>query len=106
MDKVGTNCTLVVASHFFDRARGFLAPRPPNTLLLIAPCCSVHTFGMRFPLDVAFIGKGGKVLKSWRCVKPGKVLRCRGATGVLERESKDEMRWYIAGEDVELCLEP
>lgn len=106
MSETTARCTLVVASSFFDRARGFLAPRPPNALLLIVPCNSVHTFGMRFPLDIAFIGAGGKVLKSWRGVKPGKVLRCRGATGVLEREAKEEMRWYIAGEDVELCLEP
>lgn len=106
MGNARAHCTLVVASGFFDRARGFLAPRPPNALLLIAPCSSVHTFGMRFPLDIAFVGAGGKVLKSWRCVKAGKVLRCRGATGVLERKSTDEMRWYIAGEDVELCLEP
>jgi uncharacterized membrane protein (UPF0127 family) len=40
--------------------------------LLIAPCGSVHTFGMRFPIDVLFVGPDGRVVKiverlrSWR----------------------------------------
>ena len=40
--------------------------------LLLAPCGSVHTIGMRFPIDVVFLGPDGVVLKiverlrSWR----------------------------------------
>lgn len=40
--------------------------------LILAPCGSVHTFGMRFPIDVLFLGPDGGVLKiverlrSWR----------------------------------------
>jgi uncharacterized membrane protein (UPF0127 family) len=31
--------------------------------LLIAPCNSVHTFFMRFPIDIVFLDRGGCVLK-------------------------------------------
>jgi uncharacterized protein len=31
--------------------------------LVLAPCGAVHTFGMRFPIDVLFIGADGCVIK-------------------------------------------
>lgn len=31
--------------------------------LVLAPCGSVHTFGMRFPIDVLFVGADGNVIK-------------------------------------------
>lgn len=31
--------------------------------LLLEPCASVHTIGMRFPIDVIFLDKDNKVLK-------------------------------------------
>jgi uncharacterized membrane protein (UPF0127 family) len=40
--------------------------------LLLAPCGSVHTIGMRFTIDVLFVGPDGRVVKiveqlrSWR----------------------------------------
>ena len=31
--------------------------------LVLAPCGSVHTFGMRFPIDVLFVSADGSVIK-------------------------------------------
>jgi uncharacterized membrane protein (UPF0127 family) len=31
--------------------------------LVLAPCGAVHTFGMRFPIDVLFVGADGSVIK-------------------------------------------
>lgn len=36
---------------------------PPGEGLWIAPCEAVHTFGMRFPIDVVFLTRRRKVLK-------------------------------------------
>ena len=33
----------------------FLDPLPPGVALMIPRCRSVHTFGMRFPLDISFL---------------------------------------------------
>ncbi len=52
--------------------------------LLIPRCSSVHTFGMRFELDVYFLDRGGRVLAVRRRVPPRRVLWCRGASAVLE----------------------
>lgn len=56
--------------------------------LLIPRCSSVHTFGMRFDLDVHFLGRDGEVLSVRRRVPPGRVLWQRGAAAVLEIPSK------------------
>jgi uncharacterized membrane protein (UPF0127 family) len=31
--------------------------------LILAPCCAIHTFGMRFAIDVAFVARDGRVVK-------------------------------------------
>jgi uncharacterized membrane protein (UPF0127 family) len=52
--------------------------------LLIPRCSSVHTFGMRFKLDVYFLDRRGRVLSVRRRVPPHRFLWCRGAAAVLE----------------------
>jgi uncharacterized membrane protein (UPF0127 family) len=56
--------------------------------LLIPGCRSVHTFGMRFVLDVFFLGRDGAVLRAARRVPPRRILVCRAATAVLELPSQ------------------
>jgi uncharacterized membrane protein (UPF0127 family) len=56
--------------------------------LLIPGCSSVHTFGMRFALDLVFLGGSGEVLAVRRAVPPGRFVRCRGAESVLELPAK------------------
>jgi uncharacterized protein len=53
--------------------------------LLIPRCRSVHTFGMRFELEVVFLGARGEVLARHPRVRPGRILLFAGATDVLER---------------------
>ena len=52
--------------------------------LLLPRCRSVHTFGMRFRLDVLFLDGGGAVIRNCRDVPCGRVLTCRRAVAVLE----------------------
>jgi uncharacterized membrane protein (UPF0127 family) len=60
---------------------------PPGHALLIPDCRSVHTFGMRFPIDVTFLDERGRPLRIERRVRPRRVLGCRDAFAVLERPS-------------------
>lgn len=55
-----------------------------GTGLLIPRCSSVHTFGMRFELDVYFLDGEGAVIAVRRLVPPRRVLWHRGAAAVLE----------------------
>ncbi len=52
--------------------------------LLIPRCAAVHTFGMRFALDVCFLAEGGEVVDLRRAVPPRRFLARRGAAAVLE----------------------
>lgn len=48
---------LVIADSFFTRLKGWLGKNAvsENEALLIKPCRSVHSFGMKFTIDVLFI---------------------------------------------------
>lgn len=52
--------------------------------LLIPRCSSVHTFGMRFPLDLLFLDRDGAVLDRRWSLPPSRIACCRGAASVLE----------------------
>jgi uncharacterized protein len=74
-----------VARSRWARLRGLALRRePPGEALLIPRCRSVHTFGMRFALDLVWLGRGGRVLRIDRDVPPWRLRSCRGAVEVLE----------------------
>lgn len=52
--------------------------------LLIPRCASVHTFGMRFKLDLFFLDGSGEVIAVHRDVPPRRVVWQRGSRAVLE----------------------
>ena len=62
-----------------------LARAPPAGCALVLPrCSSVHTAGMRFALDLAFLDASGRVMRVVRGVPPWRVVSCRGAVAVVE----------------------
>jgi uncharacterized membrane protein (UPF0127 family) len=60
------------ADTFWSRLVGLLghAKLDPGHGLLIDPCNSVHTFFMRFPIDVAFLAPDGTVVRAVHNLKP------------------------------------
>jgi uncharacterized membrane protein (UPF0127 family) len=52
--------------------------------LLIPRCSSVHTFGMRFALDIVFLDERWRPLAARRAVPPRRVFSERAAAAVLE----------------------
>jgi uncharacterized membrane protein (UPF0127 family) len=82
----GEGARIVVAAGLRARLCGLAGLRapPPRVALLLAPCRSVHTFGMRWPLDLVWLGPAGEVVRVDRDVGPRRVLACRRATGVIE----------------------
>jgi len=55
-----------------------------DELLLIPRCGSVHTFGMRFAIDVVFLDAGGAVLRHVEALPPRRLVSCRGARALIE----------------------
>ena len=65
------------AETFWSRLVGLLghARLEPGHGLWIAPCNSVHTFFMRFTIDVAFLDKQGRVVRTVACLKPWRATK-------------------------------
>jgi uncharacterized membrane protein (UPF0127 family) len=78
---------LVVANTPDTRRRGLLGRHTlqPDEGMLLTPCRSVHTLGMKFPLDVVFVNKQMRVVDVRRSVAPGHpFLLCVRAYSTLE----------------------
>jgi uncharacterized membrane protein (UPF0127 family) len=57
---------------------------PAGVALHLRRCRSVHTFGMRFALDLVWLDGAGSVVRVDHAVPPCRVRTCRGARSVLE----------------------
>jgi uncharacterized membrane protein (UPF0127 family) len=70
----------------WERVRGLLGREPlgPGEALLIEPCWLVHTFGMRYALDLAFVDGSGRVRKLAYDVRPGRIAGSPGARQTFE----------------------
>jgi uncharacterized membrane protein (UPF0127 family) len=57
------------------RRRGLLGRRrlPAGSALILTPCHAIHTFGMQFTIDVAFVDSRGRVRKVVRELPPWRV---------------------------------
>lgn len=58
-----------------SRRTGLLgrASLPDDVAMIIAPTNAVHTFFMRFPIDVAFVTRDGTIVKACASVRPWRV---------------------------------
>ncbi len=75
-----------VAGHGAARRKGLLGRDglPAGEGLWIVPCESVHTFWMRFPIDLVYLDRHKKVKKVRGGVAPWRVSACLSAHSVLE----------------------
>jgi uncharacterized membrane protein (UPF0127 family) len=69
-----------------SRRRGLLGRQAlaPDTLLAIAPSNAVHTFRMRFPIDVLFVARDGRVVKRVVCMPAWRITGALRAFAALE----------------------
>jgi uncharacterized protein len=77
----------IVADRFGSRLKGLLGCKslPPGRGLLIKPCRSVHTCGMKFPIDVGFVDSENRLCYLIHTMRPYKFSpTVRGAVYVIE----------------------
>lgn len=65
-----------MAENFFTRSVGLLTKKSlsEGEGLIIKPCCSIHTFFMKFNIDVLLINKKNEVIALYENVAPWRVL--------------------------------
>ena len=68
---------LSVAASVFSRAKGLLGKEvlPQGEGLLIRPCKGVHTFLMKFPIDVIFLDKNNRIIAAIEDLPPQRMTR-------------------------------
>lgn len=80
-DRVGRAVSL------WERSVGLLGRRAleAGEGLWIEPCSGVHTMGMRFPVDLLFLDRDGRCVRSVDCLRPWRFCGpVRGAHAVVE----------------------
>ena len=87
----------LVADSPWSRMRGLLGRRglESGEGLLLRPTGSVHTFFMRFPIDVVFLSRDGEVLKVARALPAWRTAGARRAKAVLELAADEAERREI-----------
>lgn len=89
------NCTthselafqVIKAGNFFARLVGLVNFKSLGTkaAFYIEPCSGVHTFGMKYPIDIVFLNSKGQVVKVTRDLKPNRITHIiPSASRVLE----------------------
>jgi uncharacterized protein len=81
---------VMVANTFFKRLKGlmFTSELPEHNALHIVPCKEIHTFNMKYSIDVLYLDKNNNILAIDEDMKPGKIgKRIINAVSVLELPS-------------------
>ena len=93
-----------VADSGAARRKGLLGRNglAPGEGLWIVPCESVHTFAMRFPIDLIYLDRHKKVKKVRSGVPPWRLSACLSAHSVVELASGTvQMTQTKAGDQLE-----
>jgi len=106
--KIATETGCIIAdkveyAHWFPRKLVGLACRPsisPGEGVVIKRCAWVHTFFMRFAIDILYLNNDARILRIDRSVPPWRLLgRCHGAATVVELPAGSaDMRCLAVGD--------
>ncbi|MBA2237649.1 MAG: DUF192 domain-containing protein [Lysobacter sp.] len=89
-----------------DRRKGLLGRDglAPGQALIIAPTNLVHTFAMRFPIDILFVARDGRVIKVRNAVPRRRIAGAWGGFAVVEcAAGQIETSGTRAGDRIEVC---
>ncbi|GHJ35365.1 DUF192 domain-containing protein [Streptomyces sp. TS71-3] len=91
----GLAVPLEIAASYRARTRGLLGRDGIKGAILLSPANNVHTFRMRFPIDVAYLDRKLRVI-AVHTMRPGRLgtIRLR-ARHVLEAEAGAMAGWGI-----------
>jgi hypothetical protein len=98
--------SLEIADTRATRRRGLLGRDGIEGALLLRPARSVHSFGMRFPLDVAWCDRELRVLRVTRLPRQRLTRAVLRSHAVIEAEAGSFASWgLVPGDQLELRSE-
>ncbi|WP_063886400.1 DUF192 domain-containing protein, partial [Streptomyces sp. NRRL S-31] len=103
---LGRAVPLEISASYRARTRGLLGRDSVDGAMLLSPASGVHTFGMRIPIDVAYLDRRLRVV-AVRTMAPGRLgLPRLRARHVLEAAAGAMAGWGVrAGARVEVEVE-
>lgn len=89
--------TVYEATSFVQRLRGLLGrlALDKHEALHIAPCRDVHSFGMKYSLDIVFLGEDRNVIKVG-LLKPNRWMMCKEAKSVIELKAGAAQKYGLS----------
>jgi len=78
---------------------------PEGSAMLIAPSNAVHMFFMRFAIDVAFVARDGRIVKTVHSLRPWRIAAAFGAFAAVELPAGTLARCDTAAGDT-LSIQP
>ena len=95
---------IYLAGSFLKRVKGLLGRKEflPGQGLILEPCNSVHTFFMRFPIDLLFVDNNYRIIKALPEFLPNRISRIfwrsrlvielpRGVLKLTKTHDKDQL---------------
>lgn len=75
-----------LADSFIIRLKGLLGTDKleSGAAFIIRPCNSIHTFGMRYTIDVVFLNKQNKIIKITKAMVANRFSLCLNSSYVVE----------------------
>jgi hypothetical protein len=78
---------VMVANTYFKRLKGLMFTKelPDQSALHIVPCSEIHTFNMRYSIDVLYLDRNNNILAIDEEMQPGKIGKSvKNAVSVVE----------------------
>ena len=82
------------------RAKGLLGRPGVAGVVVLHPCRWIHSIGLRFPIDVAYLDRDGKVIKVSQVGRHRLCAPVWHARTVIEAEAGAFARWELRVGDV------
>lgn len=98
--------TAEVAETSAARSKGLLGRTslPAGSGIWIVPCESVHTFFMKFPIDLVYIDRHHRVKKVRNSVRPWRLSACLSARSIIELPAGTVLHTQtVEGDQLEFC---
>lgn len=102
-DKVLGN-DIILATSLIDRFKGLLGRKSlePGQGMMLRPCKGIHTFFMKFPIDVVFLDKENQLIGLYKNLPPNRMTSIySNAHAVLELPSGTLDEYTVIGSRIE-----
>ena len=96
---------IIYCLSYFAKLKGLLGKRyiREHDYYVFMPCKAIHTFAMRFAIDVIFCDKTGQLLKYYRQLPPNRIVFVSKAFFTIEFMSDKPLNEQQLQQVIEAC---